>query len=243
MQRHAAAEKNFRDALRSRSEFAAAYVRLGDALRGQGKFAAALAAYQEGHKRGHGTGSWPYPSARLIQEAARLVEWERRLPSLLKGDCQPPDAAGHREVAEVCGTQARFVAAVHFAAEALVLDPAGAKDPSTGYRYNAACWATRAANGEGDGKRLDEPARAGLRRKALDWLRADLTEWARRAEAGPPTARAALAPALRLWQQDSDFASVRDPAALANLPDAERAAWQKLWADVEALRRRAAESR
>jgi hypothetical protein len=28
---------------------------------------------------------------------------------------------------------------------------------------------------------------------------------------------------------------VRDPSALAQLPDAERQAWQKLWADVAAL--------
>jgi hypothetical protein len=32
---------------------------------------------------------------------------------------------------------------------------------------------------------------------------------------------------------------VRDPDALARLPEAERAAWQALWADVEALLKKA----
>jgi hypothetical protein len=35
---------------------------------------------------------------------------------------------------------------------------------------------------------------------------------------------------LHHWQQDSDLAGVRDPAALAKMPEAERAEWQKLWA-------------
>jgi hypothetical protein len=40
---------------------------------------------------------------------------------------------------------------------------------------------------------------------------------------------------LQHWQNDTDLAGVRDPAALAKMPEAERADWQKLWADVEAL--------
>jgi hypothetical protein len=37
------------------------------------------------------------------------------------------------------------------------------------------------------------------------------------------------------WQQGGDLAALRGPAALAKLPDAERRAWQTLWADVGAL--------
>jgi hypothetical protein len=33
----------------------------------------------------------------------------------------------------------------------------------------------------------------------------------------------------------ADLASIRDPAAVAKLPDGEREACQKLWADVAAL--------
>jgi hypothetical protein len=37
---------------------------------------------------------------------------------------------------------------------------------------------------------------------------------------------------LRHWQEDSDLAGVRDSAALADLPAAERDAWCKVWAEV-----------
>jgi hypothetical protein len=40
---------------------------------------------------------------------------------------------------------------------------------------------------------------------------------------------------LQHWQKDSDLNSVRGQDALAKLPEAERAAWQQLWADVEKL--------
>jgi hypothetical protein len=40
------------------------------------------------------------------------------------------------------------------------------------------------------------------------------------------------------WLQDADFAGIRDAAALARLPEAERTDWQKLWADVAGLLRR-----
>ena len=43
---------------------------------------------------------------------------------------------------------------------------------------------------------------------------------------------------MRHWQEDPDFAGVRDTAAVAKLPEAERAAWQTLWADVAELIKR-----
>jgi hypothetical protein len=46
---------------------------------------------------------------------------------------------------------------------------------------------------------------------------------------------------LRHWQKDSDLVGVRDRITLEKLPAAERAEWQKLWADVEGLLKKAAE--
>jgi hypothetical protein len=43
---------------------------------------------------------------------------------------------------------------------------------------------------------------------------------------------------LRHWQVDPDLAGLRDKDALARLPEAERQACGKLWADVDALLRR-----
>jgi hypothetical protein len=45
---------------------------------------------------------------------------------------------------------------------------------------------------------------------------------------------------LQYWQKNPDFDSVRGQEALAKLPEAERAAWQQLWADVEKLLKKGA---
>jgi hypothetical protein len=40
---------------------------------------------------------------------------------------------------------------------------------------------------------------------------------------------------MQHWLQDDDFAGVRGEKALAKLPEEERPAWRKLWADVTDL--------
>jgi hypothetical protein len=50
-----------------------------------------------------------------------------------------------------------------------------------------------------------------------------------------------LAQKMRAWEHDPDFEGVRGAAALAKLPEAERERWQKLWQEVEELRKRSAE--
>ena len=47
--------------------------------------------------------------------------------------------------------------------------------------------------------------------------------------------------ALEHWQKDSALTSIRDAAALAELPADERAAFTKLWTDVAALLEKAEE--
>ena len=47
--------------------------------------------------------------------------------------------------------------------------------------------------------------------------------------------RAVVQQTMQHWLGDTDFAGVRGPKALANLPEAERQDWQKLWADVKEL--------
>ena len=98
------------------------------------------------------------------------------------------------------------------------------------YRYEAACADVRAAAGQGsEDARRGEPERAGKRRQALDWLRANLELTARLRNDGE-----VLGWSLATWLSDPALASVRDPAALAKLPDAEREPWRRLWTDVAA---------
>jgi hypothetical protein len=52
--------------------------------------------------------------------------------------------------------------------------------------------------------------------------------------------RQAVQQTFQHWQKDPDFDSLRGEEALTQLPEAERAAWQQLWAEVETLRQKAA---
>jgi serine/threonine-protein kinase len=98
-------------------------------------------------------------------------------------------------------------------------------------RYAAACAAIRASAEQGPQEtRHGERERVGLRRKALDWLRANLELRASMLKDGM-----AMDLSLSAWQTDPALAAVRDQAALAKLPDAEREQWQRLWAHIAAL--------
>lgn len=103
-------------------------------------------------------------------------------------------------------------------------------------RTLAARAAARAAAGQGHAEPPpDDAVKAKLRRQALDLLRANLTTWRQLLESGRPRDQQAIGQALGRWRQDSDLASLRDPAALARLPADERQALTRLWADVDAL--------
>jgi hypothetical protein len=90
-----------------------------------------------------------------------------------------------------------------------------------------------AGSGQGqDADNLDGNERAGLRRQALDWLRADLQAWGRLLDNEPDQVRPRIIEDLKHWLKDTDFAGVRGSEALTRLPETERQAWQQLWADV-----------
>jgi RNA polymerase sigma-70 factor (ECF subfamily) len=84
-----------------------------------------------------------------------------------------------------------------------------------------------------DAGTLGDQERAGLRKQAREWLRADLKRWCRLLEKGPDTTRPRTAVEMQDWLKDPDFAGVRGEKALANLPAEERPGWRQLWADVE----------
>jgi eukaryotic-like serine/threonine-protein kinase len=161
----------------------------------------------------------------------RMLALDARLPALVRGK-ERPAAAELLKLARLCRDYGRPHAAADLYAAAFTARPALADDLQTGDRYSAACAAARAAAGEGpDGAQLGRPERAGLRRQALAWLRADLALRTTQFQGGK-----SVDWALTIWQTDTALTGVRDPEALANLPDAEREQWQRHWADVAALR-------
>jgi hypothetical protein len=153
-----------------------------------------------------------------------------------EGKDRPAGAVERLEFAGLCQATKRYAAAARLYADAFAADPKLVEEMRAGRRYNAACAAALAAAGLGtDAAKLDDKDRARLREQALGWLRADLARWEKQAVSGTPQARVAVQKTLHRWQQDADLAGVRDAAALAKLPEAERAEWQKLWAEVAAL--------
>src|SRR5262249_28504105 len=114
-----------------------------------------------------------------------------------------------------------------------------ADDLPAAHRYNAACSAALAAAGKGeDAAKLSGSERRALLRQALTWLRADLAAWSRLFAEGE-VGRSRLRRTLAHWQEDPDLAGLRDEAALDKLPAEERAACERLWADVAALLKKA----
>jgi hypothetical protein len=132
----------------------------------------------------------------------------------------------------VLAHEGRFAEAARWYDEVFTAQPQLLVGSPTGHRYYAAWAAALAGRGQGrDATGLDEEGRAGLRRQALGWLRAEL-EAQRRLLEREPAQSCFIAGGLQHWLRHPYFAGVREPNALAWLPVAERQAWQKLWADV-----------
>jgi tetratricopeptide (TPR) repeat protein/serine/threonine protein kinase len=231
----------YRQAIRIKPEYAEAHCNLGHALRQKGEFRQALGALRRGHELGSKNPRWPYPSAQWVRQCERLVELDGRLPGLLAGTTAPASPGEGIELAGLCTLKRLNRGAARFYDQALAAEPKLADDLRAGHRYNAACAAALAGCGRGkDAGKLKERERIRLRRQALTWLRADLAAWQKLLGKEPDRARTPIQQQMRHWQHDNDFAGVRGPEALAGLPEAERQEWQKLWDDVEALRRQAA---
>jgi serine/threonine-protein kinase len=219
---------------------AEAHCNLGHALGRLGRFIESLAALQRGHELGTKRPGWPYPSAVWLRQAEHLAALERKLPTFLKGDFKPKDTAERLGLIAVCQAKKLHHTAARLYADAFAAELKLAADLGAAHRYNAACAAALAAAGKGeDAARLDDEQRLALRRQALTWLRAELRARQKQLKSWWPGQAAQARAALTHWQQDSDLAGIRDKEALAKLAAEERAACERLWADVAALVKKA----
>ena len=141
---------------------------------------------------------------------------------------------------EVLAHQGRFAEAARWYAEVFAAHPHLLAGSPAGHRFYAAWAAVLAGRGQGrDASDLDEEGRAGFRRQALGWLRADLEASRQLLEREPAPNRGFIAGGLQRWLRDPSFAGVREADALSRLPVAERQAWHMLGADVAATLARA----
>jgi tetratricopeptide (TPR) repeat protein len=172
----------------------------------------------------------------------RFQALDARLGAVLNGEA-PEDNAERLALAQRASDTKQYTAAARLWAEAIEADPRVAESRRPQHRYNAACAAALAADGQGpDDPAPDDATKLRLRQQALAWLKAELAVWAKFIESGPPQARAFVAQTLEHWRRDTDLAGVRDPEAIAKLPEEEGGEWRALWEHVEALRRRAADA-
>ena len=134
---------------------------------------------------------------------------------------------------EVLAVQGRFAEAARWYAEVLTAHPELLAGPPTGHRYYASRAAVLAGCGKGrDAAGLDKRSGTSFRRQALDWLRDELEAQRRLLATESGETRWFILVGVQRWLVDPYFAGVREPDALGRLPEAERLAWQKLWADV-----------
>jgi tetratricopeptide (TPR) repeat protein len=235
----------YKKAIEINPTYTDAHFNLGNALMRQGRFPEAEMALRRSLEFYPEQSPWRQPAMQQLQQCERLAALDAKLPAIFNGEAGPAPAAEQVEIADLCRQYKRLhAAAARFYTDAFAADPRLAADLRKSHRYNAACSAALASAGQGDdAKNLPDKVQLMLRRQALTWLRADLVAWSKFLDSGQPQARATVERTLQHWQSNPDLVGVRDKAGLARLPDAERQAWEKLWADVEALRKQAREGK
>jgi Tfp pilus assembly protein PilF len=228
----------YKKAINLLPDFAEAHCNLGHALRDHGEFAAGLKALQKGHELGMRQPGWPYPSAAWVKHCQQLLALEQKLPAVLQGG--PAEADELLALAVLCQHyKQRYRDSAILFAKAFAKEPKAAENLDWGYRHKAACAAALAAVGKGAGAdKLDAKEKIVLREEALKWLRADLGAWAQLLDKNA-LAAVPIRHLMKHWQSDSDLAGVREEKELGKLSAEERAAWDKLWAEVGALSKRA----
>jgi serine/threonine-protein kinase len=234
--------EHFHEAVRLRPTWADAHCNIGIMLRRQGHFTAAVDAFKHGQEVGSKDPRWQGKvlCSQWLQEAQRLDELDHKLTAMHNGKARPASNHERLELARLCLNYKKYnVEAARLYAEAFQEQPALADDPKAPHRCLAALAAAAAGCGLGkDAGDATVEERTRWRRQALDWLRADLALRAKEAESKLPAERARAAKILHVWQQDAALSCVRDAQALTKLPQEERDAWRKLWADVAELLRK-----
>lgn len=233
----------YREAIRINPRCFLAHSNLGAALSVRGDFVEAAVE----HRKALDLTTVPGRREAVKQDLDRNERWAilaPRLSAVLRGDDRPKDAFECLEFADFLMNRKRFAASARFFAEALAADPKLAEDIGKGNRYNAACTAALAAAGrDKDESPLVDAARVQMRRRAFDWLRADLGAWSRLLRGGSAQDQPQIQQTLQHWKGDPDLTGVRDPAALAQLPEPERTNWRDLWAEVNTLLKEAVANR
>jgi tetratricopeptide (TPR) repeat protein len=223
----------YRQALRVNPRAIHARKNLAAALESRGDLEGAIAEYQETLRVD--------PNYAGVPDAIRRVQrWREllpRLPDIVAGKTEPNTPAEGCEFAALCAEpfQKRFLVAIRLYEKAFAAEPRLANDLAARHRYDAASCAARASRGEGVGAPAEPGERAKLRRKALAWLRADLVILKDLADSKDEGDRQFAASKLAAWLDDADLPEPDDDVARKTWPAAERAEWDRFYAEVRTI--------
>jgi tetratricopeptide (TPR) repeat protein len=226
--------EKFRESVRLDPKNVNGHNNLGSTCQQKGDMDGAIAAFQEVLKLNP-----KYPGAQAnLSSSQRMRELLPRLPDILAGRAQPKSPAEACEFARFCERPfvRQFAAAVRLYEWAFARDPALVAAVANGHRYDAACYAARAARGDGVNAPVETAERATLRAKAQAWLRDDLTLWKKHTTSANAGDRKRASDTLTHWLEDSDLSRVRHIFFLAILSADEATQWLALWAEVRATR-------
>jgi serine/threonine-protein kinase len=236
------AEQAFRDAVRLKPNFIDAQISLSLTLWRLARFDEAALQLVELDRFLPAEDARRESARQMRSHCQRLAFLDEKLPAILEGTEKPASAAERLQLRELCQAKKLYAAAARFSRDAFALEPKLAEDVAAGNRYNAACNAALAGCGQGkDAADLDDVERARWRRQALEWLRLDLAWWGTALAVGKGQAKAQVRATMQHWRSDGDLTRVRDDEALARIPAEERKEWERFWAEVDALSRRASE--
>jgi serine/threonine-protein kinase len=179
------------------------------------------------------------------------------LQAFRTGDWQPQDNDERLALLGICESEALYGTASRLCADAFATDSDLAERLTTQclrraaqeldksnrtkvliseIRYRAARCGALAGCGIGnDSARLSVVEQTHWRRKALEWLRADLVVLSRTLDSGLRADRDVAKEMLTLWQDERDLAGLREPARLKELAEDERKVCLALWAAVGAV--------
>jgi serine/threonine-protein kinase len=234
------AVRNFESAIRLDEESFPARLGLGKAQLQQGRFSDALITLERARALSSGNLDAARECDLRIKECRMFLDGEKLLPAVLAGATKVTDAEDYLAFAELCRHKQLYGASAAFYVKAFEARPSFADDLTVQDRYHAARVAALAGSGKGeDAAKLDPKGRAAWRHQAIEWLRADLKLAAKQLEARSIKGLW-IHKTLRHWQQVPSLAGIRDQAQLENLPAAERAACEAIWAEAVSLLKKAA---
>ncbi|MFO0978443.1 MAG: protein kinase [Planctomycetaceae bacterium] len=173
-----------------------------------------------------------------VRKIDELSELSRRLPAVVAGTAEPTSPTDAMEIARLAArpAHAHYQFAVKLMEKTITTSPELASDIKSGYRYDTACAAAKAASLPDSTAEPKLPApeeRTRLRALALACLRADLD--AMKDPAVDAATKVVYRDRLRQTQKDVDFVSVRATADRSEWTPEEIAAWDAYWADVSAV--------